>query len=54
MKRSFDSRVSMSINIGLEMGVVKPLATSVLFSTHNSHQKVAKVPRVHSNLLLRS
>ena len=29
MKRSFDSRVSMSIKIGLEMGVVKPLTTSV-------------------------
>ena len=54
MKRSFDSRVSMSIKIGLEMGVVKPLATPVLVSTYIYLEKAAKVPRVHSNLLQRS
>ena len=52
MKRSFDSRVSMSIKIGLEMGSVKPLATSVLLSTATYLEKAAKVPRVHNNLLL--
>ena len=46
MKRSFDSRVSRSINIGLEMGVVKPLATSVLVSTITYLETAAKVPRV--------
>ena len=50
-KRSFDSRVSMSIKIGLEMGLVKPLATSVLVSTATYLEKAAKVPRVHNNLL---
>ena len=54
MKRYFDSRVSRSINIGLEMGVVKPLATSVLVSTITYLETAAKVPRVHSNLLQRS
>ena len=49
-KRSFDSRVSMSIKIGLEMGLVKPLATSVLVSTTIYQQKAAKLPRVHRNL----
>ena len=43
MKRFFDSRVSRSIRIGLEMGVVKPLATSVLFSTHIYLEKAAKL-----------
>ena len=42
-KRSFDSRVSMSIKIGLEMGVVKPLATPVLFSTYIYLEKAAKL-----------
>ena len=56
MKRSFDScrRVSRSIKIGLEMGVVKPLATSVLVSTITYLEMADKVPRVHSNLLQRS
>ena len=54
MKRFFDSRVSRSINIGLEMGVVKPLATSVLVSTITYLETAAKVPRVHNNLLQRS
>ena len=54
MKRSFDSRVSLSIQNGLEIGVVKPLATSVLVSTITYLEMAAKVPRVHSNLLLRS
>ena len=54
MKRSFDSRVSMSIKIGLEMGVVKPLATPVLVSTITYLEMADKVPRVHSNLLQRS
>ena len=54
MKRSFDDWVSRSIKIGLEMGVVKPLATSVLVSTATYLEKAAKVPRVHNNLLQRS
>ena len=43
MKRFFDSRVSRSIRIGLEMGVVKPLATPVLFSTYIYLEKAAKL-----------
>ena len=43
MKRSFDSRVSMRIKIGLEMGLVKPLATPVLLSTYIYLEKAAKL-----------
>ena len=43
MKRSFDSRVSMSIRIGLEIGTVKPLATPVLLSTYIYLEKAAKL-----------
>ena len=46
MKRSFDSRVSMSIKIGLEMGVVKPLATSVLLSTFIWQEKAAELAAI--------
>ena len=46
MKRSFDSRVSMSIKIGLEMGVVRPLATSVLLSTYIYLEKAAKLAAI--------
>ena len=45
-KRCFDSRVSMSIKIGLEMGVVKPLATSVLLSTYIYLEKAAKLAAI--------
>ena len=41
----------MSIKIGLEMGVVKPLATSVLVSTATYLEGAVEVPRVHNNLL---
>ena len=34
MKRSVDIGVSMSIKIGLEMGLEQPLATSVLVGTY--------------------
>ena len=46
MKRCFDSRVSMSIKIGLEMGVVRPLATSVLLSTYIYLEKAAKLAAI--------
>ena len=35
----------MSIKIGLEMGVVRPLATSVLLSTYIYLEKAAKLIR---------
>ena len=55
MKRSFDTRVSMSIKTGLEMGLVQPLATSVLASTAIYLEKAAiKVPAIHNNLQQRS
>ena len=50
MKRSFDSRVSMSIKIGLEMGVVRPLATSVLLSTYIYLEKAAKLAAIYRHL----
>ena len=50
MKRSFDTRVSMSTKIGLEMGLVQPLATSVLVSTAIYLEKAAKAPAIHNNL----
>ena len=50
MKRSFDSRVSMSIKIGLEMGVVRPLATPVLLSTYIYLGKAAKLAAIYRHL----
>ena len=50
MKRCFDSRVSRSINIGLEMGVVKPLATSVLVSTITYLETAAKLAAISRHL----
>ena len=50
MKRSFDRRVSRSIKIGLEMGVVKPLATSVLVSTITYLETAAKLAAISRHL----
>ena len=50
MKRSFDRRVSRSITIGLEMGVVKPLATSVLVSTITYLETAAKLAAISRHL----
>jgi len=47
MKRSFDSRVSMGIRFGLEIGIVKPLATPVLLSGARQGNFSVAVPILH-------
>ena len=50
MRRSFDTRVSISIENGLLIGLVQPLATLVLVSTYIYLEKAAEPRAIHRNL----
>ena len=50
MRRSFDTRVSISIENGLSVGLVQALATLVLVSTHIYLEKAAKLAAIYRHL----
>ena len=55
MRRSFDTRVSISIENGLLIGLVQPLATLVLVSTYIYLEKAAEPrARIYSRVLGRA
>ena len=49
-RRSFDTRVSISIVNGLSVGLVQALATLVLVSTHTYLEKAAKLAAIYRHL----
>ena len=50
MRRSFDTRVSISIENGLSVGLVQALATLVLVSTYIYLEKAAKLAAMWRHL----
>ena len=50
MRRSFDTRVSISIENGLSVGLVQALATLVLVSTHIYLENAAKLAAIYRHL----
>ena len=50
MRRSFDTRVSISIENGLSVGLVHALATLVLVSTHIYLENAAKLAAIYRHL----
>ena len=50
MRRSFDTRVSISIENGLSVGFIQSLATLVLVSTFIYLEKAAKLAAIYRHL----
>jgi hypothetical protein len=50
MRRSFDTRVSISVENGLSIGLVQALATLVLVSTYIYLEKAAKLAAIYRHL----
>ena len=50
MRRSFDTRVSISVENGLSIGVIQALATLVLVSTYIYLEKAAKLAAIYRHL----
>jgi hypothetical protein len=50
MRRSFDTRVSISVENGLSISLVQALATLVLVSTYIYLEKAAKLAAIYRHL----